>query len=301
MTLGSWHARRAQAEQRIPARCEGRLAHQPSGAVAAEDCKPALAALGDGPAAGVADKLDDPGWRLAVGGRVARPATLTLDDLQAAWPDPWGTPPGCRSPVSRAGARRPAGVGCACVTCWRRSAPRPARPFGSGLSSAAATPAPCSTLPTPVTPTPCWRWSSMAPTAPRPRLPGAARLRGRPYRRVAGRPHPRGLRRGSPPAVTPEKRYQVPDKHGRSSIQDRPPARARALRPPTHREAPQVSASPLPHSSGAARHRGTLSGTWVPGGLATRWSRSPPPRSRRMGALPSSGAAGSGSAWAWCW
>jgi DMSO/TMAO reductase YedYZ molybdopterin-dependent catalytic subunit len=37
----------------------------------------------DARSAGVAAKLADPGWRLAVGGRVARPATLTLNDLQA--------------------------------------------------------------------------------------------------------------------------------------------------------------------------------------------------------------------------
>src|SRR5918996_3115673 len=36
----------------------------------------------DARSARVASKLDDPGWRLAIGGRVAQPATLTLDDLR---------------------------------------------------------------------------------------------------------------------------------------------------------------------------------------------------------------------------
>jgi DMSO/TMAO reductase YedYZ molybdopterin-dependent catalytic subunit len=44
----------------------------------------------DARSAGVADKLDDPGWRLAVGGRVARPATLTLNDLRARMAGPMG-------------------------------------------------------------------------------------------------------------------------------------------------------------------------------------------------------------------
>jgi DMSO/TMAO reductase YedYZ molybdopterin-dependent catalytic subunit len=37
----------------------------------------------DAASAGVAGKLDDPGWRLAVGGQVAHPAGLSLTDLQA--------------------------------------------------------------------------------------------------------------------------------------------------------------------------------------------------------------------------
>ncbi len=37
----------------------------------------------DAGSAGVADRLGDPGWRLTVGGRVARPVTLSLADLQA--------------------------------------------------------------------------------------------------------------------------------------------------------------------------------------------------------------------------
>jgi DMSO/TMAO reductase YedYZ molybdopterin-dependent catalytic subunit len=44
----------------------------------------------DARSAGVADKLADPGWRLAVDGRVARPATLTLNDLQARMAGPMG-------------------------------------------------------------------------------------------------------------------------------------------------------------------------------------------------------------------
>src|SRR5512132_2883369 len=44
----------------------------------------------DARSAGVADKLDDPSWQLAVGGRVARPATLTLEDLQARMAGPMG-------------------------------------------------------------------------------------------------------------------------------------------------------------------------------------------------------------------
>jgi DMSO/TMAO reductase YedYZ molybdopterin-dependent catalytic subunit len=37
----------------------------------------------DAGSAGVADRLGDPGWRLTVGGRVARPVSLSLADLQA--------------------------------------------------------------------------------------------------------------------------------------------------------------------------------------------------------------------------
>jgi DMSO/TMAO reductase YedYZ molybdopterin-dependent catalytic subunit len=44
----------------------------------------------DAASAGVAARLDDPGWRLAVGGRVARPASLTLADLQARMAGPMG-------------------------------------------------------------------------------------------------------------------------------------------------------------------------------------------------------------------
>ncbi|HWD44961.1 MAG TPA: molybdopterin-dependent oxidoreductase [Actinomycetota bacterium] len=44
----------------------------------------------DARSAGVAGKLDDPGWRLAIGGRVARPASLTLDDLRARMAGPMG-------------------------------------------------------------------------------------------------------------------------------------------------------------------------------------------------------------------
>jgi DMSO/TMAO reductase YedYZ molybdopterin-dependent catalytic subunit len=44
----------------------------------------------DARSAGVAAKLDDPGWRLAVGGRVARPAALTLDDLRLRMTGPMG-------------------------------------------------------------------------------------------------------------------------------------------------------------------------------------------------------------------
>ena len=63
-----------------------------------------------------------------------------------------GLEPG--GPLARGAPARPARGG-------RR--PGRTRPFGSSLSSAAATPAPCSTRPTPATPTPCWRWSSTAP------------------------------------------------------------------------------------------------------------------------------------------
>ena len=44
----------------------------------------------DARSAGVASKLDDPGWRLAVDGRVAHPASLTLDDLRALMAGPMG-------------------------------------------------------------------------------------------------------------------------------------------------------------------------------------------------------------------
>ena len=44
----------------------------------------------DAGSAGVAGKLDDPGWRLAVGGRVVRPASLTLDDLRSRMAGPMG-------------------------------------------------------------------------------------------------------------------------------------------------------------------------------------------------------------------
>jgi DMSO/TMAO reductase YedYZ molybdopterin-dependent catalytic subunit len=44
----------------------------------------------DARSAGVAGKLGDPGWRLAIGGRVARPASLTLDDLRARMAGPIG-------------------------------------------------------------------------------------------------------------------------------------------------------------------------------------------------------------------
>jgi DMSO/TMAO reductase YedYZ molybdopterin-dependent catalytic subunit len=44
----------------------------------------------DAASAGVAGKLDDPGWRLAVGGRVAHPASLSLADLQARMAGPMG-------------------------------------------------------------------------------------------------------------------------------------------------------------------------------------------------------------------
>jgi Oxidoreductase molybdopterin binding domain len=44
----------------------------------------------DARSAGVAAKLDNPGWRLAVGGRVAHPATLTLDDLRSRMAGPMG-------------------------------------------------------------------------------------------------------------------------------------------------------------------------------------------------------------------
>jgi hypothetical protein len=44
----------------------------------------------DARSAGVASKLDDPGWRLAMGGRVAHPANLTLDDLRARMAGPMG-------------------------------------------------------------------------------------------------------------------------------------------------------------------------------------------------------------------
>jgi DMSO/TMAO reductase YedYZ molybdopterin-dependent catalytic subunit len=42
----------------------------------------------DAASAGVAGKLDDPGWRLAVGGRVTHPASLSLTDLQARMAGP---------------------------------------------------------------------------------------------------------------------------------------------------------------------------------------------------------------------
>jgi DMSO/TMAO reductase YedYZ molybdopterin-dependent catalytic subunit len=44
----------------------------------------------DAASAGVAGKLDDSGWRLAVGGRVARPTSLTLDELRARMAGPMG-------------------------------------------------------------------------------------------------------------------------------------------------------------------------------------------------------------------
>jgi DMSO/TMAO reductase YedYZ molybdopterin-dependent catalytic subunit len=44
----------------------------------------------DAHSAGVATKLDDPGWRLVVGGRVAHPVSLTLDDLRARMAGPMG-------------------------------------------------------------------------------------------------------------------------------------------------------------------------------------------------------------------
>ena len=44
----------------------------------------------DARSAGVAAKLADPGWRLAVGGRVAHPVTLTLDDLRSRMAGPMG-------------------------------------------------------------------------------------------------------------------------------------------------------------------------------------------------------------------
>jgi hypothetical protein len=44
----------------------------------------------DASSAGVASKLDDPGWRLAVGGRVAQPVSLTLDDLRLRMTGPMG-------------------------------------------------------------------------------------------------------------------------------------------------------------------------------------------------------------------
>jgi DMSO/TMAO reductase YedYZ molybdopterin-dependent catalytic subunit len=44
----------------------------------------------DARSAGVAAKLADPGWRLAVGGRVAHPVTLTLEDLRSRMAGPMG-------------------------------------------------------------------------------------------------------------------------------------------------------------------------------------------------------------------
>jgi hypothetical protein len=44
----------------------------------------------DARSAGVAGRLADPGWRLAVGGRIARPANLSLADLQARMAGPMG-------------------------------------------------------------------------------------------------------------------------------------------------------------------------------------------------------------------
>jgi DMSO/TMAO reductase YedYZ molybdopterin-dependent catalytic subunit len=44
----------------------------------------------DAASAGVAGKLDDPGWRLAVGGQVTHPASLSLTDLQARMAGPMG-------------------------------------------------------------------------------------------------------------------------------------------------------------------------------------------------------------------
>jgi hypothetical protein len=44
----------------------------------------------DAATAGVAARLADPGWRLAVGGRVARPVTLTLDELRSRMAGPMG-------------------------------------------------------------------------------------------------------------------------------------------------------------------------------------------------------------------
>jgi DMSO/TMAO reductase YedYZ molybdopterin-dependent catalytic subunit len=44
----------------------------------------------DARSAGVAGKLDDPGWRLTIGGRVAHPASLTLDALRLQMTGPLG-------------------------------------------------------------------------------------------------------------------------------------------------------------------------------------------------------------------
>ena len=44
----------------------------------------------DARSAGVAGRLGDPGWRLAVAGRVARPAELSLADLRARMAGPMG-------------------------------------------------------------------------------------------------------------------------------------------------------------------------------------------------------------------
>jgi DMSO/TMAO reductase YedYZ molybdopterin-dependent catalytic subunit len=44
----------------------------------------------DARSAGVAGRLNDPGWRLAVDGRVAHPASLSLTDLQARMAGPMG-------------------------------------------------------------------------------------------------------------------------------------------------------------------------------------------------------------------
>src|SRR5262245_9503751 len=44
----------------------------------------------DACSAGVAGELDDPGWRLTIGGRVAHPASMTLDDLRVRATGPLG-------------------------------------------------------------------------------------------------------------------------------------------------------------------------------------------------------------------
>ena len=64
-----------------------------------------------GPASG--DAARDPGYRLAVEGDVARPLALSLADLRAL-PSPRRC---CRSPASRAGARRRGGGASGCATC----------------------------------------------------------------------------------------------------------------------------------------------------------------------------------------
>jgi DMSO/TMAO reductase YedYZ molybdopterin-dependent catalytic subunit len=97
----------------------------------------------DARSAGVAGKLDDPGWRLAIGGRVARPVTLSLDDLRSRMAGPMGhrarLPIACVEGWSQEARWR----GVRLATCSRRSVPRPTRPSGSSPSSAVATPAPC--------------------------------------------------------------------------------------------------------------------------------------------------------------
>jgi DMSO/TMAO reductase YedYZ molybdopterin-dependent catalytic subunit len=61
----------------------------------------------DAASAGVAAKLTDPGWRLAIGGRVAHPVSLTLGDLRARMAGPMGH--AARLPV-------------ACVEGWSQEA-----------------------------------------------------------------------------------------------------------------------------------------------------------------------------------